>query len=136
MEFFKYKGVDVSGIIDRIPQPERDGLPFGLIKLDTVGNILEYNMTESSITGRNPALVLGKNFFLEVAPCTQTPEFYGRFLEGVEKKFLNTVFEYVFDHEMAATKVKVQMILIKSIAKHNVWVIVKRSAAVSPSEMR
>jgi hypothetical protein len=41
---------------------------------------------------RARALVLDKNFFREVASCTQAPEFYGKFHEGVDKKFLNTVF--------------------------------------------
>lgn len=126
MEFFRYKGVELSTVLDRIPSAEREELPFGLIKLDTAGTVLEYNMTESSITGRNPALVIGKNFFTDIAPCTQTPEFYGKFVEGVEKRFLNTVFEYVFDHQMAPTRVKVHMVLAKSLDQHHVWLIVKR----------
>lgn len=129
MKFFKCQGVELSTTVDRIPSEERDALPFGLIKLDADGKILEYNMTESSITGREPSLVLGKNFFREVAPCPQTPEFYGKFQEGVDKKFLNTVFEYCFDHEMTPVYVKVHMVLMKSVNTYHVWLIIKRSMA-------
>lgn len=131
MEFFRYKGVELSTVLDRIPSGELDSLPFGLIKLDTEGKVLEYNMTESAMTGRDPSQVLHRNFFTDVAPCTKTPEFYGKFVEGVQSKFLNTVFEYCFDHEMAPITVKVHMVMMKGIDSSHVWLIIKRIAAPS-----
>lgn len=34
------------------------------------------------------------------------------------------MFEYLFDHEMAPTKVRI--IMIKSIAKYSYWLLIKR----------
>ena len=116
----------MSTLLDSMPAEECDNLPYGIIKLDKNGTILTYNMTESAITGRNHEDVLGKNFFSDVAPCTKTPEFFGKFLEGLDKKFLNTVFDYLFDYNMAPVRVKVHMVYAKSGNKCHVWVIVKR----------
>ena len=47
-----------------------DDLPFGAIRLNAAGIILGYNRFESRLSGLEPARVIGKNFFTEVAPCT------------------------------------------------------------------
>ena len=126
MEFFRYQGAEVSSQLDGMPAAERDNLPYGIIKLDESGTILEFNMTESVITGRNQSEVMGKNFFSDVAPCTKTPGFFGKFQEGFEKQFLNTVFDYLFDYQMEPVRVKIHMIYAKSAGSGYVWVIVKR----------
>ena len=92
--------------------------------LDGSGKIIQYNAAEGDITGRDPGAVVGKNFFKEVAPCTNSPEFKGRFDEGVKNGDLNTMFEYVFDYEMKPTKVKVHM--KKALTGDTYWVFVKR----------
>ena len=126
MEFLRYEDVDVSTMLENLSREELDDLPYGVVKLDRQGTILQYNATESSITGRNAASVIGKNFFTEVAPCTNTPEFHGRFVEGFEKKFLNTVFNYLFDYHMTPVTVKVHMVLAKWAEEYHMWVMVKR----------
>ncbi|MEF8792545.1 photoactive yellow protein [Thiohalorhabdus sp.] len=101
-----------------------NSLPFGVIRLDREGTILEYNLTEGQLTGTDPRKVMGQNFFRDVAPCTVNPQFYGRFVEGLEKGELDTVFEYIFDHQMATERVKVHM--RKSGGEDSVWILVKR----------
>nr|QQZ51415.1 PAS domain-containing protein [Phenylobacterium glaciei] len=58
---------------------EIDKLAFGAIQLDRAGRVLQYNAMEGEITGRDPRATLGKNFFTEVAPCTNKPAFKGQF---------------------------------------------------------
>ncbi len=101
-----------------------DGLAFGAVQLDRDGRILSYNAAEGEITGRRPEDVKGKNFFTEVAPCTNTDEFYGKFRSGVEAGNLNSLFEYVFDYDMKPTKVQVHM--KKALQGDSYWVFVKR----------
>ncbi|MFB6259321.1 MAG: photoactive yellow protein, partial [Thiohalorhabdaceae bacterium] len=86
-----------------------DELSFGAIQLDSLGTILQYNAAEGAITGRDPSQMVGRNFFREVAPCTRSPEFYGKFMDGVQAGHLDTVFEYTFDYRMTPTTVKVHM---------------------------
>ena len=128
MEHISFEGVNLAELLPRIPDSIKDGLPFGLVKLDLTGKILEYNMAEGDLTGVDPNWALGKNFFDEVALCTKTAAFYGRFVDGVKKGFLNCVFDYTFDHRDEATKVKVHMVTIPNhLGQQTVMILVKRA---------
>jgi photoactive yellow protein len=130
MEHISFEGVNLAELLPRIPDSIKDDLPFGLVKLDLTGKVLEYNMAEGDLTGVSPSWAIGKNFFDEVALCTKTAAFYGRFVEGVKKGFINAVFDYTFDHREIATKVKVHMVTVPDhLGRKNVMVLVKRSSA-------
>jgi photoactive yellow protein len=115
---------DIENALKNMSDSEIDELPFGAIELDASGRILRYSVVEGAITGRDPQAVIGKNFFTEVAPCTDTPRFRGEFDQGVRTGALETMFEYVFDYEMKPTKVKVHM--RKGLVGDSYWVFVKR----------
>lgn len=124
MEIIKFGEDNIQNILAEMDEKEIDELAFGAIQLDKKGNILFYNVAEGEITGRKPEDVIGKNFFEEIAPCTKSPEFYGRFKEGVEKDRLSALFEYTFDYKMKPTKVKVHM--KKALIGDTYWIFVKR----------
>ena len=115
---------DIHNVLSRLSPEEIDQLAFGAVQLDRKGTILQYNDAEASITGRAKTDVLGKNFFRDVAPCTNAPGFKGVFDAGVREGNLNTMFEYVFDYRMAATRVKIHM--KKAIIGDTFWIFVKR----------
>jgi photoactive yellow protein len=73
-----------------------DLLPYGIIVVDESGRILYYNAREEQISGRDRETVLGKNFFKEVAPCTQVREFHGRFEEAMREMGLVASFNFTF----------------------------------------
>ena len=73
-----------------------DLLPYGIIVVDETGTILYYNAREEQIAGRRRADVLGRNFFSEVAPCSQVREFYGRFKETMSRAGLVADFHFHF----------------------------------------
>ena len=125
MEMLKFGSDDIGNQLSKMKDSEIENLAFGAIMLDTKGKILKYNKAEGEITGRNPSEVLGKNFFTQVAPCTNSKEFYGKFKAGVESGNLSTMFEYTFDYKMKPTKVKVHM--KKALGDDNsFWIFVKR----------
>ena len=115
---------DVDNVLSKMDDAQLNKLAFGAVELDASGKILKYNAVEGAITGRDPKAVIGKNFFTEVAPCTNRPEFKGVFDAGVRAKNLNTMFEYVFDHQMKPTKVKIHM--KSAISGNTYWMFVKR----------
>ncbi|EWH03836.1 photoactive yellow protein [Halomonas sp. BC04] len=115
---------DIENSLAKMDDKKLDSLAFGAIQLDASGKIMQYNAAEGSITGRDPKSVIGKNFFTDVAPCTQSKEFQGRFKEGVKNDDLNTMFEYIFDYQMKPTKVKVHM--KKALTGDSYWIFVKR----------
>lgn len=124
VDIVRFGAHDIDNVLAGMSPRELDNLAFGAIQLDRDGRVLVYNAAESEITGRDPQEVTGKNFFTEVAPCTNTEEFYGRFRTGVETGVLNSLFEYVFDYHMTPTKVQVHM--KRSLQGDTVWVFVKR----------
>ncbi len=126
MEVIRFDAHDIENTLSKMSDLQIDKLAFGAIQVDRNGKIMTYNMAEGEITGRNPKEVIGKNFFNEVAPCTNTKEFYGKFAEGVKKGDLSTMFEYEFDYKMKPVKVKVHM--KKAIVGDTYWILVKRAA--------
>jgi photoactive yellow protein len=102
---------------------ELDALPFGAIQLDRAGTILTYNVAESVLSGRDAAKMIGKNFFEEVAPCTNVQGFAGRFREGMARRELREVFRYRFDFEMTPRDVSIT--LFYSAATDTGWVFVR-----------
>lgn len=110
-------------------EPELDKLPFGAIRLDREGTILAFNQAEVDLSGRKKENVLGKNFFTEVAPCTNVQEFAGRFREGVQTGKLHTVFPYVFDYLMEPRQVWVT--LFYSNETDTAWVFVRDDRRIS-----
>lgn len=109
--------------IDRMSLTELDQLPFGAIRLDDTGKVLSYNLAESKLTGRDPKRVIGRNFFTQVAPCTNVQIFAGRFREGVAKGDLHAIFPYRFDFEMAPRDVSITLFYSKDTK--TAWVFVR-----------
>lgn len=124
MEMVKFGSDDIENQLANMDDSQLDNVAFGAIQLDSNGKILQYNSAEGDITGRDPSEVVGKNFFTDVAPCTNSSEFKGKFDEGVKSGELNTMFEYTFDYQMKPTKVKVHM--KKALSGDSYWVFVKR----------
>lgn len=115
---------DLDNVMAQLTPSEIDDLAFGAIQLDRDGTILAYNQTESDITGRQPANVIGRSFFDEVAPCCNRPSFRGVFDAGVKAGNLNAIFDYTFDYVMNPTRVKIHM--KNAMVGDTYWVFVKR----------
>ncbi|MBA3590282.1 photoactive yellow protein [Methylibium sp.] len=124
LETVAFGKTDVENVLSKMNDAQLNKLAFGAVEIDATGKILKYNAVEGAITGRDPKCVVGKNFFTEVAPCTNRPEFKGVFDAGVKANNLNTLFEYVFDHQMKPTKVKIHM--KRAISGGSFWIFVKR----------
>lgn len=121
------RGVDVLNSLSDLRVDDLDELPFGAIRLDHSGRILAFNRAESRLSGYSAASVIGKNFFTEVAPCTNVQEFAGRFHEGVRKRKLHAVFQYRFDFKPRPREVAVTLYYHEST--NTTWVLVRGGAA-------
>jgi photoactive yellow protein len=58
-----------------------DLLPYGVIATDREGRIIAFNAHEERQALMRREAVIGRNFFWDVAPCTQVKTFYGQFAE-------------------------------------------------------
>ncbi|HEY6768662.1 MAG TPA: PAS domain-containing protein [Candidatus Sulfotelmatobacter sp.] len=104
-------------------QKELDALPHGAIQLDEKGKVLQYNAYEERLAGMTKENVVGKNFFKQVAPCTDVQEFYGRFRDGVAAKNLHCKFRYHFAFKRKPRDVTVTLFYCDR--NSSVWVFVQ-----------
>ncbi len=81
---------------DGLSSAELDALPYGMIQLDSQGTVLRYSSAETRLSGLTAGETVGRNFFRDVAPCTQVGDFFGRFQEGVRARQLDVVFNFRF----------------------------------------
>lgn len=109
--------------LNSVNQAEIDSFPFGIVKVDPNGKILMYNKYESELAKVPISMAVGRNFFTEVAICTNNRIFYGRFKEGMDKGELDVVFNYVFTYNMKPTNVITHLYHDKSSGTN--WVFVK-----------
>lgn len=109
MRTVKFGASNAANEIARMSDEEIDQLAFGLVELDKDGTVLRYNAAEADLSGRTADKVIGRNFFSDVAPCTGTEEFEGRFRAAMAEGAVDLRFIYVFDNDMAPTQVSVHI---------------------------
>jgi photoactive yellow protein len=87
-------------VIPNLKAPQLDDLPFGIIELDSDGRILAFNRAEEERSCLTSEDVIGKNFFTDIAPCTQVKEYEGRFKEFLsgDQPAIEFSFTYTFPH--------------------------------------
>jgi photoactive yellow protein len=104
-------------------EDELDQQAFGVIRLDRIGQVLSYNLYEEGRARMRRKDVIGKNFFSQVAPCTKVQEFYGQFLEGVERRELNVTFAFAFPFPHGVRHVDV--CLYYKQRDDTIWVLIR-----------
>lgn len=103
---------------------DADSADFGIVQVDNEGKILLYNKYESDMAGVSVTEAEGKNFFKEVAPCTNNRLFFGKFQKGISEGSLNESFDYTFTYKMKPTNVAIHMLHDKATSTN--WVFVKK----------
>lgn len=84
-------------------------LPLGVIVVNDQGEILYYNQREEQISGRRREEVVGRNFFRDVAPCTEVREFQGRFKDLMERGEDQIEFDFTFPFALGARQVRIHL---------------------------
>lgn len=112
------------GIPDLSPE-QLDKLPFGVIIVDKEGKISSYNQAEERLSGHRQSDVIGKNFFIEVAPCTRVQEFQGRFQQFIASDRPVARFNFVFRFKQGDVAVG---IMIVRLDEERAAITVKKSA--------
>ena len=119
------------GEIDDLDDSELDELSFGVICIDGEGTILRYNLAEARLARLDRTTVIGRGFFDEVAPCTDTPEFRGRFERFVAGEGAAVQsFNYLFDFKFGAQRVRIEMVRICDLDRF--YLLVNRDAFEAP----
>lgn len=110
---------DASTLLDSLDHTELDALPFGVIEMDRSGTVLRYNATESRYSGLSRDRVLGRNFFRQVAPCSNNH----RVAERYALPELDETIDYTFALRMKPVPVTLRM--LKPVQGANMYLLVQ-----------
>lgn len=106
---------DAPDMITRLEamQPDTlDDLPFGVVALDSSGVITFYNHQEEAIAGLERKDTLGRNFFYDIAPCTNNFMVRARYMNAWrQEQSLDEIIPYTFAYRMKATRVRLRMLV-------------------------
>ncbi len=108
-------------ILSSASAAELDGLPFGVVALALNGTVEAYNAFEAKLAGLTPGRVIGRNFFANVAPCTNNFMVAGRFETEPD---LDAVIDYVFTLRMTPKKVRLRLLKRANLAQ--MYLVVER----------
>jgi len=114
---------ELGELLRHATDEQRNNAPFGIIKVDDEGEVEFFNQYESDLSGMDPDDVVGRNFFTQVAPCTNNRLFRGRFKKGVRRGELDETFTYTYTYKMRPTLVDVH--LYRDEAGNN-WITVQK----------
>lgn len=115
---------EIDSKLAGLSRADADFADFGIVKVDDEGKIELYNHYEAELAGVTPAAAEGRNFFTEIAPCTNNKLFFGRFQNGVANDQLDTEFNYTFTYKLRPTNVAVHMKRDKATGSN--WIFVKK----------
>ncbi|TAE21664.1 MAG: PAS domain-containing protein [Candidatus Kapaibacterium sp.] len=110
--------------LSTLDRTKADAVDFGVVQVDETGIVQLYNKYESELAGIAPKDAEGKNFFTQVAPCTNNRLFFGRFKDGLASGNLNIALPYTFTYKMRPTNVQIH--LYHDAASKTNWVFVKK----------
>ena len=116
---------DTLARLPKLARRDLDALPFGCVRVGDDGRVLSYNKWESELAGVPQEDAIGRNFFRELAPCTNNRLVFGRFKDGVRDDELDTVLTYSFTYKMRPTLVDVH--LYRDTETQSNWVLVRKS---------
>lgn len=83
-----------------------DALPFGVVEMDHSTRVLRYNLTESRFSGLSREVVIGRRFFIEVAPCSDNRKVSHRYREET----LDETLAYTFSLRMKPAPVILRLL--------------------------
>jgi photoactive yellow protein len=88
-----------------------DNLPLGVVVLDANGKVVVFNRAEQELAGRSKDRVMGREFFVEVAPCMNLRELGHDFRTRVGDPRLDVTVEmsFPFPHVERPRDVRVRM---------------------------
>ena len=110
---------DLLATLCQLDAEALNGCAFGVVGMDAAGAVVQYNAYESRRAGMSAERVLGRNFFTEVAPCTNNYLVATRY-EG--EPAIDDVIPYVFTLRMRPTPV--QLRLLKALGAERMYLLV------------
>lgn len=100
-----------------------NALPIGVIQLNAEGIVTFYSESETRISGRPAERCVGLDFFLDLAPCSNVPEFRGRFQSFVRENRSSESFDFFFTFYIPRLRALIDFRAAKTPGRY--WLIIR-----------
>lgn len=108
----QFDQADLLSVLESMSHEAFDAFDFGLVKMDRGGQILAYNKYEAELSSNRQNEVLGKNFFTQVAPCTNNFMVAEKYKS--DQTELDEFLDYVFTYRIKPTPVRLRLLTHKN----------------------
>lgn len=105
--------ISAAGLFSEIgasPPGDYDHLPFGAIALTPDGHVVIFNAAEASFSGLRASEVIGRDYFRDVAPCTQVHEFAGVIERAAPESLIDRRFIFTFRSDDGWRHAKIRIV--------------------------
>ncbi len=99
---------DLAAVIERLEPEQINLLPFGAIRLDPQYKVVFYSDVERRQSGYRKETI-GRPFFLEIAPCLNTPKYRDRIDQALATGKLDISFDHTADLPSGALDVDIHV---------------------------
>lgn len=107
--FLDFDDDSVGEKLRQASEEQLNSADFGIVRVDDEGIVQFYNRYESELAGVPREKARGRNFFTQLAPCSNNRIFMGRFKKGIRSGEMDEHFTYTFTYKMRPTLVDVRM---------------------------
>jgi photoactive yellow protein len=101
-----FSDANIIDWLDTHSEENYDSLPYGVVQMNGQGIVTAYNTYESVIGGISKENAIGKNFFVQVAPCTNN----FMVAEKYKQESLDEELPYLFTYVTQPTPVILRLI--------------------------
>lgn len=123
MAAISFSDTDLARRVEALTEDEIDCLPFGAVRLDRDGSVTFYSKTERTQSGYQSRPALGRNFFLDIAPCMADNAFRDRIEAACLAGELDVELGWIGDF---ADPDREMVIRIQSTADGGMWIFLSR----------
>lgn len=109
--------------VEQLSNDAIDQLPFGAIRLDATWTVLTYSKREAQLSGRGDRPTVGLDFFTEIAPCMNNPDFKGRIERAIAARTLDIEFSHIGDFSDRDRELQVR---VQSAFDGGIWIFLTR----------
>jgi photoactive yellow protein len=104
-----FSDTDLGSFLRASSSEALDELDFGVIGMDRQGVVCEFNRYELKLASLKRENVIGKNFFIQIAPCTNNNLIAGKYLQSAQKT--DVILDYIFTYRIKPTSVRLRIII-------------------------
>jgi photoactive yellow protein len=118
-----YDDAKLAEKVERLSEAQICALPFGAIRLDADGEVTYYSEAERRLSGSGVLPRIGLNFFHDIAPCMDNPDYRGRIDRAKTQGTLDLEFAHIGDFEDRGRELTVR---IQSASDRGYWIFMRR----------